>query len=303
MPTEQDEGQFVEPDCWLTELYARIVRTVQLEVRIAALEPVRPEPTRYTQLAATYTTEADSIRARSVSAIAAVPSSACFLSDNAGREWRRFREAALRRRRSQTSATTYFSYDSYADIDAGRADLEWMYCQEAVGAGRKARDWNIEPLDLTPLSSYAWWWPSLQIAPGMVLLALARVEQPRVASVVLSSGSDAVLPIELYRPVSGLLPLAPPVEAAPRVPSVITLDQSDEVRRDQLRLVDGIRAAFRSALTLPQAAFAGRPDTHRILLILLVACCHYGHGGAPDGYSLRVRVPISVVRGELVLAC
>lgn len=99
------------------------------------------------------------------------------------------------------------------------------------------------------------------------------------------------------------LPPVPPIEAAPRMAGLIAVTLSEDLRRDLLRLIGGIRSALRLALLRYRAALTRRPDRRSLLLVLLAVSRHFGRRGEPDDYALPARMPMPVIRGELVLAC
>jgi hypothetical protein len=84
---------------------------------------------------------------------------------------------------------------------------------------------------------------------------------------------------------------------------MVIIAMSDDLRRSLIRLVGGIRSALRLALLHFRVALARRPSVLSFLLVLLAVCLRFGRRSEPDDSALRARTPMSVVRGELVLAC
>lgn len=148
--------------------------------------------------------------------------------------------------------------------------------------------------------------PQIDLAPPVVHppWGLPAGDLPRVDLSTATAYSAADKRVyDLYRLVVDPLLDLPVEPQPPHLVRVIKLDLSAELRRDLLRLIDGIRSALRLALILLQAALTRQPVTRCFLLALLAVSRHYGRRSEPDGHLLPARMPMSVVRGELVLAC
>jgi hypothetical protein len=118
-----------------------------------------------------------------------------------------------------------------------------------------------------------------------------------------SVGFSAVRPASCAEPSIGPTPTFLTPAAGPPIMGMIKLILGEKLRADLLRLIDGLLAARALQLVRVQAGLARHPDASGFALVLVAASRCYGHRGEPDDHLLPRTRPMSVVRGELALAC